>query len=158
MTKDTVNDNHFQLSSPLILNMPEKLSTPKRLAFRVLTLAFWVGWIYLWLPLITLLGWLSGIALFSDQIVVQRGWQAFLDNLPTYSMVVVIMAGALLSWAVTNWFRFANREARKAVNHVDMQDQADFLQVSRNNLATWQRQKRMVVHHDEYGRILDVTN
>jgi biofilm PGA synthesis protein PgaD len=151
-------DAAFQISSPLILDMPDRLSMPRRLAYRVLTLALSVGWIYLWIPLITLLGWLSGIALFGEQIVVQRGWQSFLDNLPTYSIVVLMMGGALLSWALTNWFRFANREARKAVSHVSVQDQADFLQVSKNNLAVWQKQKRMVVHHDEHGRILDVTN
>jgi biofilm PGA synthesis protein PgaD len=151
-------DSSFQLSSPLILDMPERLSMPRRLAYRVLTLAFWIGWVYLWIPLITLLGWLSGIAFFRDQLVVQQGWQSFIDNLPTYSLVVFMMAGTLFFWAITNWFRFANREARKAVSHVSVQEQADRLQVSANNLSMWQKQKRMVVHHDDHGRIINVTN
>jgi biofilm PGA synthesis protein PgaD len=151
-------DTAFQISSPLILDMPDRLSMPRRLAYRVLTLAFWMGWIYLWIPLVTLLGWLSGIAFFGDQIVVQRGWQSFLDNLPTYSIVVLLMSGALLSWAMTNWFRFANREARKAVSHVSVKDQADHLQVSANNLGAWQKQKRLVVYHDAHSRILKVSN
>ncbi len=150
-------DSTFQISSPLILDMPDRLSMPRRLAYRVLTLAFWMGWIYLWLPLITLLGWLSGIAFFRDQLVVQQGWQSFIDNLPTYSIVVALMAGSLFFWAITNWYRFANREARKAVSHVSVQEQADRLQVSANNLAMWQKQKRLVVHHDDHGRILKVT-
>ncbi|MGB8598332.1 MAG: poly-beta-1,6-N-acetyl-D-glucosamine biosynthesis protein PgaD [Burkholderiales bacterium] len=148
----------FQLSTPLILDMPDRLSVPRRLAYRALTLVFWMGWIYLWIPLITLLGWLSGIAFFREQIVVQQGWQSFIDNLPTYSLVVFMMAGTLLLWAITNWFRFANREARKAVSRVTLQEQADQLQVSKNNLSAWQKQKHMVVHHDDHGRILKVTD
>ncbi|MEY4729816.1 MAG: hypothetical protein RL020_974 [Pseudomonadota bacterium] len=151
-------DRNFQLSTPLILNVPERLSIPRRLAYRALTLAFWMGWIYLWIPLITLLGWLGGFALFRDEFIVMEGWQAFVDNFPTYSLVVVIMAGVLFFWALTNWYRFANREARKAVNHISMQEQADALQVSKNNLTNWQQQKRMVVYHDEHSRILKVTN
>lgn len=147
----------FQLSTPLILNTPEYVSMPRKLAYRTLTLLFWLGWLYLWLPLITLLGWLGGFALFRDQLVVQQGWQSFVDNLPTYSLVVIMMAGALLSWALTNWFRFANKEARKGVSHVSIKQQADALHVSENNLAAWQKQKRMVVHHDEHSQILDVT-
>jgi biofilm PGA synthesis protein PgaD len=147
----------FQLSTPLILNTPEHVSLPRRLAYRAVTLLFWMGWIYLWIPLITLLGWLGGIALFREQIMVQQGWQSFLDNLPAYGLVVVMMSGALLSWALTNWFRFANREARKGVSHVSIKQQAEQLRVNENDLALWQKQKRLVIHHDEHSQILRVT-
>ncbi len=151
------SDKTFQLSTPLILHMPEQLSLPKKLAYRTITLLFWLGWIYLWMPLITLLGWLGGFVLFRDQLVVQQGWQSFVDNLPTYSLVIVMMAGALLSWALTNWFRFANREARKGVSHVSIKEQAEHLHVSENNLMAWQKQKRLVVHHDDHSLIIKVT-
>ncbi len=148
----------FQLSKPLILDMPDRLSIPRRLAYRTLTLAFWIGWIYLWLPLITLLGWLSGISFFRKEIVIQQGWQAFVDQLPTYSLVVLMVGGTLVFWALTNWARFAKREARKAISHVSVKEQADRLQVSANDLARWQRHQRAVVHHDDHGRILQVKN
>lgn len=151
-------ESGYQLSSPLIIDMPERLSFPRRLAYRTLTLLFWMGWIYLWIPLVTLLGWVGGFAFFREQLFVQQGWQSFLDNLPTYSFVVFMLAGTLFFWALTNWYRFSNREGRKAVSHVSTQEQADQLLVSLNNLALWQKQKRMVVHHDEHGRILNVTD
>jgi biofilm PGA synthesis protein PgaD len=143
----------YELSKPLIFEMPERLSYPRRLAYGSLTLIFWIGWVYLWLPLITLLGWMGGISLFREHIGVRQGWLAFLDNLPAYSLVAFMLAGTLLFWAVTNWVRFSGREARKAVSQIPLQEQANALGVDVNDLAQWQHKKRMIVHHDDDGRI-----
>jgi biofilm PGA synthesis protein PgaD len=146
----------YQLSTPLIFEMPERLSYQRRLAYGTLTLAFWVVWVYLWLPLVTLLGWLGGFALFREHIGVRQGWLAFLNNLPAYSLVVLILSGALVFWAITNWFRFSGKEARKAVSQVPIEDQATWLGVGQEDLQAWQQTKRMVVEHDESGRIIKV--
>lgn len=138
----------------LIIDAPERQTPWQRMVFGALTLAFWAAWVYLWLPLITLLGWFGWAQRFVDVMVVQRGAATLLDLLVWYALIAAALCGALIVWAVVEWLRFRDSTRR---THppipVSARELAAKLRASPEELDRFHRSRRLVVHHNERGRI-----
>jgi biofilm PGA synthesis protein PgaD len=139
--------------NPLIINEPGLLTLRHRFTNSFLTLAFWVFWIYLWLPVISLVAWWAGFHLFYEEMIVQKGYQAFFDLAAWYGMVVLSIAIVFLSWAWYNRLRFRGKERRKEAGRVRQADVARQFGVQADQIDRWRGAKRLVIHHSEKGRI-----
>lgn len=141
-------------SRELIIDAPERQTPWQRVVFGALTLAFWAAWVYLWLPLITLLGWFGWAQRFVDVMVVQRGAATLLDLLLWYALIALVLCGALILWAIIEWARFRDSKRRhQPPVPVSALELAAKLRASPAEMERFLSSRRLVVHHNERGRI-----
>lgn len=97
----------------LIIERPDLQSWPLVLGSRLVTGAMWGLYVYLWLPLLTLLGWALGIDSAYEQMVKLGGYQIVLGLWLFFAAVILIMGGLLLGWARVNFYRFRGPDRRQ---------------------------------------------
>lgn len=144
-------------ATPLIIERPDLQSWQQRFVSRTLTLVFWGVWVYLWLPVITLVGWLAGLQRFHFHMIVLEGYQGFLGLLAIYAVIILAMAGTLIGWAKYNHLRFRGVERRRARPSVSVEALARHVANPVDEIHRWRGAQIAVVHHDTHGGIRSVT-
>lgn len=141
-----------------IIDRPELQSPLQRATTRGITLVFWIFWIYLWLPLISLLAWVVGIRLFQLNLLENEGYLVLVQNSSAYGTVIALIALVLIVWARYNLYRFRSRETRRDSPPVPLATLAENFNIAAHDLAAWQQARRLVLHHDRNGglRRIDV--
>ena len=142
--------------NPLIINRPELQSPRQRLIYPIITFIFWVLWVYIWLPLISLIAWGFGVQLFYDEMILQNGLEAIIELASTYGLVIFILGLSLISWALYNWGRFNKKERRSGARELSTEDQASYFHLNAQELAIWKESKHLVVNYNEQGEIEQV--
>ncbi len=140
----------------LIFEQPSLASLPQRFGWACVTAIFWMMWIYLWLPLVTLAFWLLGIFAYGDFIGSGAAQQlAEVGRLAlVYSCVVLAMGGGLLLWARVEFVRFHDVNRRTRPIPVGLDEVADYAQLPMEEVSKWSNARRMVAHHDQHGRMI----
>ena len=140
----------------LIFEKPQLASLPSRIGWTFFTVFFWIIWVYLWLPLITLLIWALGFRFYDN---------LFFHNSPTelidlrdifvlYLSIVVTLGGSLLAWARTEFIRFRNVHRRTRPNAVSCAELAEFARIKPEIMEDLSVQRCIIAHHDEHGKFL----
>jgi biofilm PGA synthesis protein PgaD len=143
---------HIALKSPLI-ERPDLQSTQQRTVYGALTFAFWAFWLYLWVPVLALLAWSLGVEQAYKYMVVLGGYHTLAKVLGMYALVVLLLGGGLVLWAIYNIVRFRGVERRTASPPVTPAEIGrDFAQ-DPQQVASWQGAKRLGVSHDAAGGI-----
>lgn len=88
----------------------------------VLTVVFWAVWIYLVLPLLSLLLWVLGVQLFVAEMATD-GAESLVRSLLAYSTVLLVMVAALLSWILWNTVRYGGHSDRRTRKLPEVQDE-----------------------------------
>jgi len=140
----------------LVIDMPNLQTIRQRYASTVITFIFWIFWFYLWLPLISLIAWVLGIDLFYERMVVNGGFDTFVETLPFYALVVVSIGALLITWGIYNLQRFRGKERRTHVHPADASTIANYFIVDPVQLNEWQTTKNLVIHLDSLGMIQNV--
>ena len=141
------------LKSPVVERSVTPQTPPQKLAYGVLTVAFWAFWVYLWVPLLALLAWSLGIQQ-AYKYMLEFGGSADLARLVAfYLLVIVVLGGALLLWAGYNILRFSGVERRTPSAPVTTQQVAGMYNLDAAEIERWQGLRRIVVTHDEHGAI-----
>jgi len=137
----------------LIINRPNLQSRGQRIISSILLSAFWMLWIYIWLPLASLFAWGFGVHLFYDEMVLKNGFEVFIEMAGNTSMMIIILGTSLLSWAFYNWGRFRNKKRRRVAKLLSNEEMAEYFQVDKEELIVWHHANRIVVHHNEQGDV-----
>jgi poly-beta-1,6-N-acetyl-D-glucosamine biosynthesis protein PgaD len=87
----------------------------------LLTVVCWAVWIYLVLPLVSLLLWAFGIRLFMTELT-KGGYDGLLFSLAAYSSVVLVLVGVLALWIVWNVVRYGGSHDRRTVKREEVTD------------------------------------
>lgn len=138
---------------PLIIERPDLQPRKQRALFTVVTAMFWVLWVVLWLPLITLLAWAFFGYQFRFHMLALDGYHGFLDVLGAYAMVIVAMGGGLLLWAKYNHLRFRGVDRRQGFAPPTAADLAKAVGATESDILQWQALRIVTVHHDADGKI-----
>jgi biofilm PGA synthesis protein PgaD len=138
----------------LIIDRPNWQTTRQRLVFGSMTAIFWALWIYLWLPILALIGWSLGFKIAYYQMIVQSGYLGLIQLLGLYATVIFCLGASLLAWAYYNYFRFRGVERRKERPPVDDMELSQRYQIAPEVLAVWGRARRLVMHHSPDGRVM----
>jgi biofilm PGA synthesis protein PgaD len=152
---DKSGSQHLALRYPII-DRPDLQTARQQMVYGALTFAFWVFWIYLWLPLLALAAWLFGIAEAYQYMVVLGGYHALIDLLGFYSIVIALLGGSLVVWASYNIFRFRGRPRRGGAKSVPVETIAESLGTDAASVRRWHEAQRMYVFHDENGHVARV--
>lgn len=144
--------------NPLIIEAPDLQTMRQRYSSSFITLFFWVIWIYLALPLNSLIAWMIGGRIFYKNMVLLDGWTGLLEKLPVYAVVVLVIAVVFFGWAFYNKARFFNKQRRRTVTQVTDHTLSAFFTISEDDVKTCRNSERLVIHFDDSGRIVSLEN
>lgn len=98
----------------------------KRAAWGFVTVAFWGLYVYMWLPLITLVLWLFGVRTAFFELYARNH---HVDSFLVFAIPVIATACALvlITWAEYNRFRFSSRDRRTPQRDVTSAEVAEKL-------------------------------
>ena len=119
-----------------------------------ITTAFWFAWVYLILPLLSLLLWLVGYQLFVEEMLVLGGYQALLRELRIYGLVILAMSLVMLVWI--SWIRHHYGRHNKRTHQpsaVTPDEQAAHAGLTAAELAGLQAARQATVDFDEQDRL-----
>ena len=142
--------------NPLIIDRPDLQSWRQRAVFGSLTILFWMFWLLLWLPLITLLGWVFFGLQVNLQMVELGGLSSLQDLVLDYSIVVLVMGGSLIVWAKYNHVRFRGVDRRKLLLGNSAQDTGEWTGQDIATVQSWRNLRTMRVTHAANGDILQI--
>lgn len=109
-----------------LIRKPMKQPRLQRAAWGFVTLGFWMMYVYLWTPLVTLILWLLGIrTAFFELYVREHTIEPFL--LFTLPVLAVACALLLIAWAEYNRFRFSRVDRRSQPRSATLTEVADAL-------------------------------
>jgi biofilm PGA synthesis protein PgaD len=131
---------------------PEELTPKERARDALITAMLWAVYLYLWVPLVSLLAWAMGFEFAYDVMVRAGGATDLLPILLEYLVVVSIIFSAFTIWSVSNRLRFRNlnRRARRAPVADDAL--AEYFQVPLEQIAAMRSRKVIHVSVDDEGR------
>ena len=87
----------------------------------LLTVLFWGVWLYLVLPLVSLLLWALGVRFLVAQIR-RGGYEGLLGSLITYGVVLLVLIGLLAFWITWNVVRYGGTSDRRTVKRMEVPD------------------------------------
>lgn len=140
-----------------VITAPERQTPGQRRIGQILTLGFWMFWIYLWLPLVSLLAWLFGFELFYERMLMQKGYERLLGIAPLAGLLVLALCGGLLLWATYNYMRFRHKQRRSKVTPVQTQEVASHFGMDEKLLDANQSSRLVLARHDDHGTPLSMT-
>lgn len=138
----------------LIIDRPDLQTWRQRAMFGALTAAFWLLWFLLWLPIVTMAGWLFFGLRFQQHMIEMDGYQGFLNLLGVYALVIIGMGGSLVLWAKYNHIRFRGVERRRDFPVPSALHIGQLHGLSEADILRAREQRILVVHHDDHGGIL----
>lgn len=122
-----------------------------------LTALFWLAWLYLIAPLLSLVLWLLGYRIFVDEILGQGGYQALLAELRRYGLVVLGMWLAMLVWVDWNLRHYGGHNKRiQPPIPVSLPEQAQQAGITTDELMALQATRVQLLDFDEQDRLLVV--
>jgi biofilm PGA synthesis protein PgaD len=145
------------MSRSLIIENPELQSNAHRFGWSSVTFFFWMLYIYLWLPLITLVAWWVGAKLFHIQIVALQGYAGVIDKLGLYSAIIVIISAILIGWAKIERFRFKDAVRRVDNTTVPVGDIAVRFKLQELDLTQLRGKKSVIVHFSSQGELASIS-
>ena len=135
----------------LLIQKPQAQPPLQRTVFGVITAMFWAIYVYLWMPLLTLLLWLLGLrtAVFELYLRENRVEPFVLLALPVLAVLCTLL---LLVWAAYNRQRFSGHDRRHPQPQVRPSEIAVALGASRKTAVLLSTCKTAVLHMDEAAR------
>ena len=86
-----------------------------------LTLLFWGVWLYLVLPLVSLLLWVFGVR-FVIREIAEGGYEGLRSSMVAYSSVLLGLVGLLALWIAWNVVRYGGDKDRRTVKRGEVGD------------------------------------
>jgi biofilm PGA synthesis protein PgaD len=137
----------------LIIESPGLQRPLPRNGWKLVTALFWAAWFWIWLPLITAIGWMFGVHTVFDQFVANWGYIELLRLLPYYILIIGITGLLLIGWSLLQMYRFGGVDRRRAAPTVTRLEIATALSLDESTTTSWLQTRRMIAYHDENGRV-----
>lgn len=133
--------------NPHIIDVRHQLPWKKRYISNTTTFLLWGAWLVLWQPIMNEMGLLETQ---SDRLVDQI-LNAFFRILE-HGFVALLICAVML-WL---WSRFIPAKTAIHSEKFDLDDYSDAFHISSNDLQRARQQKIVMVHHDQFGKILKI--
>lgn len=141
---------------PPIIDRADLQMPAHRTVTALLTFGFWLFWFYLWLPLLALLAWAAGLEQAYRYMVTLGGYDEVLRLAGIYTLIIVLLGGALVGWATYNILRYGPKGRREANPAPDAEQVARHFGQGPIAVDSWRQAQRLHVVHNEAGVIEQV--
>jgi len=131
---------------------PEELTLRQRARDSIITALLWAVYLYLWVPLVSLLAWALGFEFAYDVMVRAGGAQGLIGILLQYTVVVSLIFAMFTIWSVSNRLRFKHLNRRNRRDPVPLDVIAEYFRVSETDALTLRSRQILHVGIDETGR------
>jgi biofilm PGA synthesis protein PgaD len=122
----------------------------QRVAEFTLTTLFWLAWLYLIMPLVSLLLWLLGVELFVEVMITRGGYQALLEELVHYSLVILGILTVTLIWVNWNLRHYGGHNKRiLQPQPVSIKELAADSGLSRKEITGMQAARHLLITFDD---------
>lgn len=138
---------------PLIIEREDLQTKAQRLGWFSLTFIFWALYVYLWLPVITLIVWWLGYKTTEYQMLDMGGLKSLGNVINFYLFVILLLSVLLIGWARMEFVRFKDKRQRKGQPLVTPQEMANFLNIDTALLTQLHSQKRLTILFDEKNQV-----
>jgi biofilm PGA synthesis protein PgaD len=135
----------------LHFDAPEELTGTQRARDTFITALLWAVYLYLWVPLVSLLAWSLGFEFAYDVMVRAGGARDLLPILLEYTVVVSIIFSVFTIWSVSNRLRFKHLQRRNNREAVDDDALAGYFKVPRPQIHLMRRHQIMHIEVDDSG-------
>lgn len=136
----------------VLIHVPERQHPAHRALYAVVTLAAWMAWASLWLPLLTPLAWMLGLRVGYVELAVREhghGGQDLLLLLCLAAACSVVMT----IWSSYNHLRFSRQKRRRQSATVPWPAVATRLGMHWHTASWMQDASRMVLEFPDDGRV-----
>ncbi len=131
-----------------IISRPDRVPQARRTFWGAVTAIFWVAYVYLWMPLITLVLWFLGIKQgYAELYLRDNSIDPFiLIALPVMALIATVM---LVSWAEYNRLRFSGTDRRSAMDDMPLDAVAQRIGAPSAMADALQEAKIATLHMDD---------
>jgi biofilm PGA synthesis protein PgaD len=127
----------------------------QRAAEITITTLFWLAWLYLIMPLVSLLLWMLGVELFVEVMITRGGYQALLEELVNYGLVILGMLTVTLLWVNWNLRRYGRHNKRTLQpQSVSIKELAAHSGLSRTEVSGMQTARQLLITFDDCDRLV----
>lgn len=140
----------------MIIENSKLQSKTQRSAWLGVTLVLWFAYVYLWLPLISLVAWWFGYQTFKYHMITLNGIVGFRDLLLIYLVVIILLGGLLLCWAKLEQFRFKGKARRNGTIPVSNFALASYFKVAETTLTQMQAKKVVRINFNKKGEMSEL--
>lgn len=137
----------------LIINKRRELPKRKRLAWDIITILLWIGFIYLWKPLLHVFYRIITLEVPANEIsdwIFENIHSVTFEN-AVYTLIATPIVLLILS-------RLNAHQAPSEHLIYDSHDYADYFQVDDTQLKQCENSQFITVYHDDHGHILQMDN
>jgi poly-beta-1,6-N-acetyl-D-glucosamine biosynthesis protein PgaD len=121
----------------------------QRAAEFTVTTLFWLAWLYLIMPLVSLLLWIAGVQLFVDEMIIRGGLQALIEDLLRYGLVVLSMLIVTVVWVTWNLRHYGGHNKRThQPQPVSLEELAADSELAIKSITEIQSVRRMLITFD----------
>ncbi len=120
-----------------------------------MTALMWVFWVYLLLPMLSIILWLLGGFFFYHEVIYQGGYQYLIELCKKLGFTVVIAFSILRFWGYYNYVAFGKKNRRKMVKKTTPEELAQIFNISSLQVLELQKQKEV---HLDASNCLQLTN
>ncbi|HEY5679185.1 MAG TPA: poly-beta-1,6-N-acetyl-D-glucosamine biosynthesis protein PgaD [Pseudomonadales bacterium] len=103
-----------QTEPGLIIERPELQTAVQRVGGVSLTLICWAIWVYLVVPLLSLVAWVVGAHTVHSLMLQNLGVDDLLEKVGYYGAGILALVTVYMTWAMVSFFRYRNMSRRSA--------------------------------------------
>ncbi|QER39197.1 poly-beta-1,6-N-acetyl-D-glucosamine biosynthesis protein PgaD [Acinetobacter suaedae] len=141
-----------KLDIPKYIDKPEYVTNRK--AGYSLQMIGWLLWIWLLLPLFTIVLWMYEFWVVHQYVMIPP-IIAQVYNLRFIVLGISLLVVTLLLWASYNWYRFKDNERRLKMENTPLEEFVHFFGVTLADQQKMQSAKTLILHYDVQGQLCD---
>jgi poly-beta-1,6-N-acetyl-D-glucosamine biosynthesis protein PgaD len=132
---------------PKIIDRQDLKSRSRILLESLITLAFWTGFLYLLVPLVTLCLWVLGVKIAYTELIGAKGVAEFAQIIKSSGILIFFVTLIILGWTYYNylWFRVRGERRNSRVMICYDEDFSALYHLDLQTLQTAKTQNRLVV-------------
>lgn len=142
----------------LIIETPELQTIKHRVSSSLVTMLFWIFWLYLWQPVISIIAWALGFKFFYDNMISLGGIGGLVELVGIYTLVVSLIALLFFGWAYYNNRRFKDKTRRGKIWKLSFLNLGERYDLTEDQVLNCKSSRRLVVHFDQSGKITALSN
>jgi len=149
-----MNQDRDDIEIPSFIDRPDLQSYGQKTVSSMLAVIGWTCWLYLILPLLTLIAWVGGYYRVNQYVVLNK--DGFFEQINILGPVVIIMVVLLLLWATYNLLRFRDVARRNAPSNTTVEEMAEHFKIEEQLVVKAQKQQISVFHFDDKGNVIKI--
>lgn len=123
----------------------------------LITTLFWGVWLYVVMPILSLILWIAGYQVFVEQMITLGGYETFLEKVNTYGLVVLLIMVATIIWVNWNLRHYGHHNTRThMIADVTLAESAAVAGVDVAKLQQIQTTRRIVIEYDERDYLVQI--